>query len=164
MGDSNFSPILTLRPSHCPQSRISNAASPRQVELYELRMLHIIIYSTTARDIIHPRRRLSLHYLCVWIQICEVWSHRMITFVNAFSLRPALQTASSASGFHQCLDPPSPHCHPPLLTSDNLNWLGRCKDKKYNWKFQMIRRKFTFWAHRTEGEPKGEPNTHNKKH
>ena len=35
-------------------------------------------------DIIHPRRRLPLHYLCDWIQICEIWQHRTITSVNAF--------------------------------------------------------------------------------
>ena len=28
-----LSPIPTIRPSHCPMSRISNAASPRQAEL-----------------------------------------------------------------------------------------------------------------------------------
>ena len=30
MGDSNFSPIPDLRPSHCLYARISNEASPRQ--------------------------------------------------------------------------------------------------------------------------------------
>ena len=37
-------------------------------------------------DIIDPRKRLPLHYLCERILICEVRGHRMITSVNAFPL------------------------------------------------------------------------------
>lgn len=38
-GSFLLSPIPDLRPSHCPLSRISNAASPRQVNLYMNRPL-----------------------------------------------------------------------------------------------------------------------------
>ena len=53
MGDSNFSPIPAFRPSHCPNSRISNAASPRQVVLY----VQSAANDRSHWDIIHPRRR-----------------------------------------------------------------------------------------------------------
>jgi len=49
------------------------------------KLLYIIIYSSSW-DIIYPRRRLSLHYLCVQFLSCEVRQHRMITFVNAFPI------------------------------------------------------------------------------
>ena len=106
MGDSYFSPIPVVRPSHCPFPRISNAASPRQVIILTTNLLYIYLYSI-GWDIIYPRRRSVA--LPLWeVQSCEVWMHRMITSVNAFPLRPTLQTASLASRFHQCLDPP---CH-----------------------------------------------------
>lgn len=47
--------------------------------------LYNIIYSNSS-DIIYPRRRLTLHYLCVQFLSCEVRQHRMITSVNAFPL------------------------------------------------------------------------------
>ena len=70
MGVSNFSLIPVLRPSHCPNSRISNAASPRQVTIYS-QLLYIIIYSY-CWDIIYPRRRLPLHYLCELFQVAKL--------------------------------------------------------------------------------------------
>jgi len=39
--------------------------------------LYIIIENKAAgRYKINLRRRLVLHYRCIWIQSCEVWSHR----------------------------------------------------------------------------------------
>ena len=98
------SPIPVLRPSHCPNSRISNAASPRQVIIYSTNR-YTLLYSNSW-DIIHPRRRLSLHYLCELFLSCEVREHRTITFVNAFPIGLALQSASLASGFHNVLTHP----------------------------------------------------------
>ena len=56
MGESNFSPIPVLRPSHCPNSRISNAASPRQAIIYTTISYTLFIYSNSG-NIIYPRKR-----------------------------------------------------------------------------------------------------------
>ena len=105
MGVSNFSPIPAVRPSHCPCTRISNAASPRQVIIIQ----HITILYSNSWHIIYPRRRLPLHYLCVQFLSCEVRQHRTITFVNAFPIGQC--PTNGIVGFWvstMTLTPPSP--------------------------------------------------------
>ena len=70
MGDSHFSPIPEFRPSHCPFARISNASQPTPSDINTV-ISYTIIHSYN-RDIIHPRRRFPLHYLCAKNQSCEV--------------------------------------------------------------------------------------------
>ena len=57
MGDSNFSPIPDFRPSHCPQTRISNASQPTPSDYIYHKWLYIIIYSIRVGNIIDPRKR-----------------------------------------------------------------------------------------------------------
>ena len=90
----------------------------------------MIVYSISW-DIIYPRRRLPLHYLCVWIQSCEVWSHRMITAVNAFR-SSALQMARIFFSINVLTHP--------VLEKATFQWsleranLVSCKNKNYIWK------------------------------
>ena len=70
-------------------------------------LLYTLLIYRNCWDIIYPRRRSVALPLCTVLS-CEVRDHRMITSVNAFPPWPALQTASSALGFHQCHDPPCP--------------------------------------------------------
>ena len=91
-------PIPSFRPSHCPQIRISNVkACPRRAIYihYDLSILNIHIRRNTLtwghtlliyikgirrRDIKSPTRTLLLHHRCKWIQSCEVWRYRQVTF------------------------------------------------------------------------------------
>ena len=72
MGESNFlaHPCSSgLRIASV--SRISNAASPRQVIIYTTNGYTIIIYSISG-DITHPRKRFRCITSVIQIQSCEV--------------------------------------------------------------------------------------------
>ena len=75
-----------------PQFKDKQRSQPTPSDYIRNTWLHSINGYSHSGDIIHPRRRLPLHYLLCTDLSCAVRDHRMITIVNAFP-RPALQTA-----------------------------------------------------------------------
>ena len=107
MGDSNFSLIPVVRPSHCPYARISNADSPRQVILYTKTNSYTLINRYSIGDgYNHQTQAFTVALpLCVDSKLRSLTSAEC-NVVKRLSPQSALQTASLTSGFHQCLPPP----------------------------------------------------------
>ena len=101
-------PSLFFRPSHCPQPRISNAASPRQVIIYITNGYTLIIYSISG-DIINPRKRFRCITSVVGFKGAKFEEHRTVTSVNAFSLGLLYKQHRRPQEFHRCNVTPPAH-------------------------------------------------------
>ena len=123
MGVSNFSPIPAFRPSHCLYVRISNAASPRPVIIYAPPA--ILKYSLSL-NIIHLRRRSSLHYLLYIDSKLRSLKAQNDNVRKRLFPKQTLRMVFSVLGISiDVFDPPCPHSHQPSQASDNLDWLSR---------------------------------------
>ena len=89
-----LSPIPAFRPSHCPHTRISNAASPRQVILY----FHLIVIVLTIRRYNTPTQTLNVALPLCMVSRLRSLKAQKITSVNAFRDLPA----SGLTSFHRC--------------------------------------------------------------
>ena len=104
-----------------PLCKDKQRSQPTPSDYIYIYKLYIIIYSNSW-DIIYPRRRLTLHYLLYIDSNLRSLKAQNDNVRKRLSHWPALQTASLASGFPQCLD----------LSCHTWQDLISCKDRNYS--------------------------------
>lgn len=136
-------PIPVVRPSHCPRTRISNAASPRQV-IYTKHLNTFIVYKR-CWDIIHPHRR------SVALPLCTDSKLRSLTTQNS-NVRKRLPETDLTTGSPGLVPIDMSWPIQPFQFLNHIGWPkltnrvgGKVSNKK--WNFQILPKLFYLYRH-----------------